>query len=267
MRQVATAAVTALGYSPTPGSVWRFAWDWWYQRSADELIAFQSDRLTPHWAAENVLAPAQLPPAGSILLSMHQYNLAVAAARAVQLVDALGVVSVIDVVGTQAEAEATAADGFLLPRGARERALAEFYARTFGSRLYPPTMAARRGLDLLRRGGSLIVLPEFYGDVCGPILGRAISVAPGATWLSQHSGRPIVPFLLHPPRRSREKWRLWCGAPIEASYEAIVATLEWCIRRMPSSWPYWRGWYAAPAWLASEVRPVHQPPRRLRSRG
>jgi len=47
MREVATDAIAALGYSAAPGVVRRFAWNWWYQRSVDELIAFQADRLTP----------------------------------------------------------------------------------------------------------------------------------------------------------------------------------------------------------------------------
>jgi len=81
MRKVAAAAVTALGLPATPGVIWRFAWDWWYQRTVDELISFQADRLTPEWVEAHVSAPDRLPPAGSILVSIHQYNLPIAATR------------------------------------------------------------------------------------------------------------------------------------------------------------------------------------------
>jgi hypothetical protein len=249
MRQVATAAVRALGRRPTAGVVWRFGWQWWYQRSVDELLAYQADRLTPEWAQQHVLAPPRLPPASSILLSVHQYNLPVAAARAVQLVDDLGVVSMIDPRPPAAANAGT--DGFLLAPGPRARVLGRFYGRTFGGRLYTPMAAARQGLELLQRGGSLIVLADFYGQVFGPILGKRIPVAQGPVWLARRSGRPIVPFVLIPPRHPAQPWRLWCGEPIDPSPMAVAATLEAAIRRLPTTWMSWRGWHAAPAYPAA----------------
>lgn len=246
MTHVAAAAVTALGMRTTAAVVWRFAWQWWYQRSVDELLAYQADRLTPAWATRHVLAPERLPPPGSILLSIHQYNLPVAAARAVQLVSELGVVSMMDPQPTGADN--AMADSFLLPSGPRARALARFYGQIFEERLYTPTAAARQGLQLLQRGGSLIVLADFYGRVFGSILGKRIPVAQGPVWLARRSGRPIVPFLLIPPRRPELPWQLWCGEPIEPSPTAVVATLEAAIRRLPSTWMSWRGWRSAPAW-------------------
>jgi len=244
MRRVAAAAVRAVGQKPTSGAVTRFAWEWWYQRTVDELVAYQADRLTPDWAAQHVLAPARQPPAGSILLSSHQFNLPIAAARAVQLVADLGVVSVIDPL-TAGGVDA-GADGFLLPARERTRALANFYGQIFDGRIYPPAVAARRGLELLRGGGSLIVYPDFYGQVHGSILGRSIPVADGPLWLTRRSGRPIVPFSLIPPRRGEIQWRLWCGEPIEATREALVGAVESAIRRLPTTWTYWRGWYSSP---------------------
>ena len=41
MRQTTEAAIDALGARATRQAVWRFSWDWWYQRSVDELIALQ----------------------------------------------------------------------------------------------------------------------------------------------------------------------------------------------------------------------------------
>jgi hypothetical protein len=250
MRAVAAAAVQALGAAPSTPAVWRFAWEWWYQRSVDELIAIQADLLTPQWAAEHVRPPDRTPPAGSVLLSVHQFNLAVAAARAVQLVRDLGVVSLLDLGPGDV---AAGSDGFLVPPQERMHALRRFYGRIFHQRMYPPEVAARRGLELLRRGGSLIVLPEFYGDVCGPILGRNISVATGPVWLARRAPAPIVPFLLIPSHGRRDDWRLWCGDPIEASHEAVVSALEAAVRRLPTTWAYWRGWYAAPAHSTSSV--------------
>jgi hypothetical protein len=246
MRNVATTAVTALGTRPSAAAVWRFNWDWWYQRSVDELIACQADRLTPEWAAKHVIAPDRPPPESGILLSMHQFNLTVAAARAVQLVHDLAVVSVIEPVPA-GDAD-LANDGFLLPEADRARAVGDFYSRTFDGRLFAPSVAARQGLDLLRRGGSLIILPEFYGERAGPVLGRSISVAEGPLWLAQTSGRPIVPFLLIPPPAGEDRWRLWWGEPLPISYGAIVSMVESGLRRLPSTWPYWRGWHAAPTW-------------------
>jgi len=254
MRQVAAAAVTALGRRPTAGAVWRFGWQWWYQRSVDELLAYQADRLTPAWARQHVLAPERLPPTGSILLSVHQYNLPVAAARAVQLVDDLGVVSMLDPRPPAAANAGT--DAFLLAPGPRARRLGHFYTRIFGGRLYTPLVAARQGLELLQRGGSLIVLADFYGQVFGPILGKRIPVAQGPLWLARRSGRPIVPFVLIPPRRPEQPWQLWCGAPIDPTHAAVAAALEAAIRRLPTTWMSWRGWHAAPAWprAADEAR-------------
>ena len=249
MRRVATAAIGALGLRPTAGLVWRFGWQWWYQRSVDELLAYQADRLTPEWAQRHVLAPPRLPPAGSILLSVHQYNLPVAAARAVQLVDDLGVVSMIDPLPPAVGNAGT--DAFLLAPGPRVGAVSRFYRRTFGERLYTPLVAARQGLELLQRGGSLIVLADFYGQVFGPILGKRIPVAQGPVWLARRSGRPIVPFALAPPRQPEEPWQLWCGEPIEPSPAAVAATLEAAIRRLPTTWMSWRGWHAAPGWRSA----------------
>jgi hypothetical protein len=263
MRRVAAAAVEALGETPTAGAVWRFGWQWWYQRSVDELIAYQADRLTPEWAERHVLAPLR-PPPSSILLSVHQFNLPVAAARAVQLVDDLGVVSVIDPLPPGGADVGT--EDFLLPPKVRARALGRFYGRIFEGRIFSPTLAARRGLELLRRGGSLIVYPDFFGQAYGSILGRSVPVAHGALWLAHRSGRPIVPFLLIPPNRPTDQWRLWCGEPIHASSAAVVATLERCIRRLPTTWPYWRGWYAAPeASRAALGAAAHSAARRVSS--
>jgi hypothetical protein len=111
--------------------------------------------------------------------------------------------------------------------------------------MFAPAVAARQGVELLRRGGSLIVLPDFSGDAVSPILGRSISIAQGPLWLARRTGRPIVPFALIPPRRDR-RWRLWCGEPIPATPKALASTLEGCIRRLPTTWAYWRGWHAAP---------------------
>jgi len=115
--------------------------------AVDELMAYQAHRLTPKWAAEHVIGPDRPPPESSILVSIHQYNLPVAAARAVQLVRDLGVVSVIDL-ATPAEVYA-ATDGYLLPPGERGRAAGHFYGRVLEGRIFAPAVAARQGVELL----------------------------------------------------------------------------------------------------------------------
>jgi hypothetical protein len=246
MRQILAVAADSVGAVTTRQTAWRFGWDWWYQRTVDEVLTYQADRLTPEWAARHVLAPDRLPPESCVLVSIHQFNQHVAAASAVTLVNDLGLVSMVE---PPPQSEPELGEGrLLLDRRDRSRAISRFHDRVFGERVFSPSVAARRGLELLQRGGSLIVLADFFGKDFASLVGKCIPVANGPIWWAERAGRPIVPFLLYPPHRAERRWRLWCGEPIPTNRTALVSTLEDCIRRLPTTWVSWRGWDAAPAW-------------------
>jgi hypothetical protein len=245
MRHISAMAVAALGAEPTRAAAWRFAWRWWYERATGEVLAYQADRLTPQWALQHVEAPAGLPPGGAILVSVHHFYELQAFARLSAAVDELGATSLFEpVVDNDPELLSVSP---MLNETERLRALSRFTRRVFGPRVYRPSVAARRGLELLRRGGYLVVLADFFGKEQACILGRQIPVAQGPIWWAEQSGRPIVPFLAAPPVRPGALWQLWCGEPIAASRPAITGAVEDCIRRLPTAWMSWRGWSECPA--------------------
>jgi hypothetical protein len=248
MRAILRAAMEALGSEPTPQTVGRFTWEWWRQRAVDDLLTYRADCLTTDWAERHVLVPAGPVPQNCIFVSVHQFNLHVAAVRAAALVNELGLVSMVERVERrqQAPPDGGTAPGFLLNPAERSWAISRFQARVFGKRTYPPSVAARQGLELLQRGGSLIVLPDFFGDSSGTMLGKSIPVSDGPIWWAQHTGCPIVPFVLYPPCQHEPRWRLWWDEPIPATRTALTAALVNCVRRAPTTWVSWRGWYTAP---------------------
>jgi len=244
MRQVATAALDALGVAPTRKRVWNFAWRWWYQRTVDELLAYQIAGVTDEWAERKVAVRGTIPVEGCILVSMHQFSHHVALARAVSLVEDLGVVSMLD--PQPYDYTPQPRDDFLIPRAERISRLARFYREMLGDRIFPPGIAARRGLELLRDGGSLIVLADFFGSHRDRVLGRSIPVADGPVWWAQRSDRALVPFFVALPGGANGRWQLVFGDQIPASRAALVAALETMIRQLPTTWMSWRGWYASP---------------------
>jgi hypothetical protein len=186
-----------------------------------------------------------MPADGCILLSVHQFNQRVGFARLSMAVHELGAVSMFEL---RMEGEPDPPTIERVPdTEPRDRARSRFARWVFGERIYSPPFAARGGLELLRRGGSLIVLSDFLGRDLACVLGRQIPVPNGAVWLAQRSGRAIVPFVLSPQTRRPQFWQLWCGEPIAPTRPALIAALEECIRRSPTSWTGWPAWYEAPA--------------------
>jgi hypothetical protein len=244
LRRAAAAAMEALGARPNRQAAWRFARAWWCQRVADGALEFQADQLTPAWAAEHVLAPDPLPTDGCVLLAVHHFNQRLAFARLSTAVEELGAVALFEPVSS-ADPDFTS-PGHVLSVAGRDAARSLFADRVFGDRMYRPPFGARRGLELLRRGGSLIVLSDFLGRDLACVLGRQIPITSGAIWFAQQSGRPIVPFVLSPPRGQSPRWHLWCGEPIPPTRPALVAALEDCIRRAPTGWVGWPSWHEAP---------------------
>jgi hypothetical protein len=244
-RRVVAAALQALGHNPTTAATWRFAWNWWYQRAISRVLDYQADRLTPAWTERHVVAASEsLPRGGCVLVSVHNFNQRLAFARLNTLVDELGIVSRFEPL-PESDPQLNKT-GFGLDAQARQRARSRFNHQVFGPRVYPPRTAARRGLELLRQGGSLIVLSDFFGRQPVCIFGKRWLLPPGAIWWAEQSGRPIVPFLLSPVPDHRQQWQLWFGEPIPATREALGGALEECIRRWPTAWAGWRLWYASP---------------------
>jgi hypothetical protein len=244
MRTVAAAAVRALGTRPTTAATWRFAWSWWYQRATCGALSYQADRLTPAWAERHVAAPESLPSGGSVLIGVHHFNQRLAFARLSALVEELGVVSMFEpLAASDPQLRAT---GVEANARARLRTRSRFCHQVFGPRIYPPGSAPRRGLELLRRGGSLIVMSDFFGHEPACLLGKRWLLPRGPVWLARQSGCPLVPFVVSPAPGQAQDWQLWCGEPIPATLTALGEALEECIRRSPTAWTGWPAWYAAP---------------------
>ncbi len=60
-----------------------------------------------------------------------------------------------------------------------------------------------------------------------------MTVPRGAVWFAQHSGKPIVPYMVIPEGL---QWRLWIGAVVAPMQQGLCDALEDCIRQAPGSW-------------------------------
>jgi lauroyl/myristoyl acyltransferase len=244
----ARAALTALGQPATRQQTARFAWDLWYQRASNAVLAYQGDRVTDAWAAAHIQIDGRPPTGGAILVSVHHTNQLLGFVRMQSVIEQLGVIGMFEPTDHPA---VTATQPPPLPRpwrmdeSYRRLMLSRLLRRIFGPRLFAPFAALRPGLQLLRDGGSLILLPDHYErGTRATLLGRQISVAEGAVVLSQRTGRPIVPCGLIPlPGR---RFRLWFGEPLAVSQAAVVQALEDCVRRAPEAWIGWGDWYRSP---------------------
>jgi hypothetical protein len=243
MPGVATEALLALGQEPTRAAAWRFCRDWWLQRALSDILSYDADRLTSPWAEQHVAVRGSVPREGAILVSVHQFSQQVAAVRAAQLVPQLGLVTMTQPLSHKAKLPP---DTFVLPVDARAQPVDRLLDRVFGDRVFGPTVAGRRGLELLRDGGTLVVLPDFYGGQLVNVLGRSIPVGRGAVWWARQSGRPIVPFSLTAPRDGSHDWLLEFAEPISPTYTSLVGALNDIVRRAPTAWMSWRGWHASP---------------------
>ncbi len=240
MRNVAAAAVQTLESSPTTLATWRFAWNWWYQRAACGALAYQAARLDSGWAERHIAAPDSLPGDGCVLISVHHFNQRLAFARLSSCVTELGAVSMFEPLA-ESDPQISKTD-FAASAQARLRSRSRFSHEVFGPRLYQPGTAARQGLELLRHGGSLIVLSDFLGREPARLLGKRWLLPPGPMWFAEQSGRPIVPFVLSPTRDHDRPWQLWCGEPIAPTLVALSAALEECVRGWPTAWSGWPAW-------------------------
>ena len=237
--RVAIEAVRTLGLKPVRQAARQFAWKSWYLWTANLALSYQADRLTPAWIERTIRAPRALPESGCILVSVHHYNQRLAFAKLQSMVAELGALSLFEGLATD-DPELQRVDRVLSYRS-QLRALSRFRDRVFGSRIFGTVCRIRQGLQLLDRGGALLVLADYSETKRGHIFGRRFPVADGPLWFAERSGKPIVPFAL---KKSGKHWQLWCGEPIEPTETALVAALEECIRQEPSAWRGWPAWYA-----------------------
>jgi hypothetical protein len=245
-REVAAAALRALGSTPTIAATWLFAWRWWYQRCAGGVLDYQADRVTLAWAEQHVAAPASVPNGGCILVSVHNFTQRLAFARLGSLFDDLGGVGLFEPL-PEGDPSLTQTS-FGADAAAQVRARSRFSHEVVGPRLFSPRWAPRRGLELLRSGGSLIVLIDFFGREPVNVLGKCMQVPSGPLWWAAQSGRPIVPFAISPTHGDRQPWQLWCGESVDATPSGLASAIEECVRRAPTAWAGWPAWYAAPAY-------------------
>jgi hypothetical protein len=237
--RVAAEAVRTLGLKPAAHAARQFAWKTWYLWTANATLGYQADRLTAAWIERTILATGGLPESGCILVSVHHYNQRLAFAKLQSMVTELGAVSLFE--GLAADDPELQKVDRVLSSQSRVRALSRFRDRVFGSLTFGPGVQIRQGLQLLDRGGALIVLADYSDAKRGQIFGRPFPVADGPLWFAERSAKPIVPFML---KKSGKYWTLWCGEQIEPTETALIAALEECIRQEPSAWRGWPAWYA-----------------------
>jgi len=234
LHRLAGPAIIALGLPDTRMARWRFVWSHCYQHEADLLLALQAARLTREWACHYVAAPESLPPDGAILITLHHAHLRLGNLRLSALVKPLGIIA-----GLRLDHQDD------MPESVFTGPMTALYRRTFGPHVIypePASLAARQGLRLLDQGGYLVIAVDGLGvGDAAVVFGKALRVPRGPLWLARHSGKPIVPFIVMPERRG---WRIWCGAPIAPTPEALAAAIEEAIRRAPTSWrsDAWTGW-------------------------
>ena len=74
-----------------------------------------------------------------------------------------------------------------------------------------------------------------------------MTVPRGAVWFAQHSGKPIIPYMVVPQGLH---WRLWVGTPVAPTQQGLCDALEACIRQTPGSWQRFMAmaWFTAPLW-------------------
>ncbi len=233
-RQIAPAALRALGYPVTGIARWRFGWRLYYHREVDLLLRLQASRLTAAWVRAHLRICGAPPAGGAVLVLPHHANMRLALLVAGAWVPRLAIIS-----GIPGDEQTLAAYG----RAAsdQDRAL----------RVFLPTEAARQGVRWLQAGGYLAVMPDFDPRARGEpwpvaaILGKAMPLAPGPVWLAQRAQKPIGPVMVTPAGRG---WQVWCGEPIAPTQEGLAGAIEACIGRSPASWSLelWRRWQQAP---------------------
>jgi hypothetical protein len=238
LRAAAPDALAALGRPAGALEAWRFAFGVCHESARDAAIAYQSHRVTSAWVARHVQFTGAPPPTQPcVLVTIHHAHQRFGFLMLSERLPRLGLVANFVPLPPGEQRQD------LPPAWNRRAALSQFLRRAFEERVYHPSRAARPGLELLR-GGSLVLLPEFFpGGQSARIFERVVSVGEGPVWLAQRTGRPLVPFVVVP---DGPHWRVWCGQPIEPSVPALAAALETCIRHAPAAWSGWRDWHAAP---------------------
>jgi len=245
-RVLNVALLRALGMPTTPGNRWRIHWARAYQRQADLLLLAQGDRLTSQQERRGVQFGGHLPPGGAILVSVHHNGGLLAAPTFAARSYRLGTIIGADPVS-------------FAPMDVTLQTYRQFMEtrmrRSFGARQFSRREGGRKGLRLLAEGGYLMLYADEFArqKPFSPLLGRAMTVPRGAVWFAQHSGKPIIPYMVVPEGLH---WRLWVGTPVAPTPQGLCNALESCIRQAPGSWQRFiaMAWLAAPLWNVDPPR-------------
>lgn len=239
LRQVAGPALLALGGPADIGARWRFRWSVSYQEELSLALLLQGNRITDGWIRDHVLFGGTLPEGGAIIVTAHHAN---------------------SLLGSMAFKGAVGRIGMINAAPPSDTWQRDLWRKVFGDHIFSASapdrraVTARRALRFLQDGGYLAIAGDGSDRAWpdGVVLGRVVRIPPGISWLSQRSGRPIVPIMLVP---DGQRWRLWCGEPVAPTAESVAAGVEQCVRRAPASWPMvcWKAWHRAPS-AASKAR-------------
>lgn len=243
-RGLNVALLRALGIPQSLTACWRLHWSRAYQQQTDRLLLAQADRITPRWATRHVRFSGTLPPGGAILVSVHHNAQRYAPLALAALGYRLGTITT----STSDPAALASMDATLRIYWYLNETNA---TNAFGDRRFARREAGRKGLRLLAEGGYLMVHADEYArlEPFSPLLGRAMTVPRGAVWFAQHSGKPILPYMVIPEGL---QWRLWIGQVVVPTQQGLCDALARCIGQAPGSWQrnMAMAWMEAPPWTA-----------------
>ena len=247
-RQLAGAALVALGQRDTALARWRFRWLVAYHVEANLALGLQADQLDLPWARAHVTYDTLPPTGGGVLLSLHHANSRVGFLRLSEMIGPLGVI----VAGTLAEHTTgqTGPSKLATTMASYSRRSRDLRLRMFGGNIFGAQHDLRGALRFLRNDGYLVIQPDarFSGEPRWPPLGKAFPLAEGALWFARQSGKPLIPYGVVSTRRG---WHVVIEAPlVDPTMDAVAAALERRLRATPTSWhpDYWQAWATMPSW-------------------
>lgn len=225
----------------------RLHWMRAYQRQVDLILLDQHERITPQWAARHVRYSGTIPPGGAILVSVHHCADRLAGLALAAHGYHLGMITTrLDDSSALMTVDPTLRQIWCLTARSMEHA--------FGDRQFAPHEAGRKGLQLLRAGGYLMLFADEAAQVApfSPLLGKSVTVPRGAVWFARHSGKPLIPYMVVP---EGSHWRLWVGEAVPLTQQGLCHALGNCIQRAPGSWQR----YIAMSWLAAPSADTDMP--------
>lgn len=242
--RLAGQALRASGLRDTVPRRLQFAWARCHEFESHWLLGVQAARITPEWIHERVELIGTALPQAAVLVCPHHPNQRLAFARLAQERDLAIVLNIVD--GTANHDTSRSPERHLAWIVAYGQQVGALYERAFRGNIFSGRTAARAAVQHLRAGGSVIVVPDLYRGTSqtASILGRALPVARGPSWIAKRAEAPLIPFVLLPFRDGR--WRLWSGSRVESTNDSEELALNRAISMSPTNWMFWDGWRNAP---------------------